>query len=633
MRARTPKKSELTPAEKAISRKNRHKVIRTIVETIFLLLILFIIINALFSFDTYEPYAASEATSDAGFVALSYFGVDREGDSTLISTSRLDEHLKSLQRQGYVTITQEDIINYYENDTPLPERALFLMFEDGRRDTAIFAQKMLEEYNYRASMMTYAEKLIGKDSKYLKAPDLKDLLDSSYWELGTNGYRLYYINVFDRYDYFLGNLSSLEYSALNDCLGRNYNHYLMDYIRDKNSIPTESYSEMKARISADYEGMEREYSQKLGSMPGLYVLMHSNTGRFGNNERVSEVNAEWIYNLFAMNFNREGACFNTRADEEGTENSIYDLTRMQPQPYWYNNHLLMKIKYDSNQDITFINGDEDVYREWEILSGALECRTQQLVVTSVPEGTGQIRLKGYDGLQDFELSTTLTGNVLGTQSIYLRADEQLKDYIEVAVSDNVLIIREAGKEELFSLDLDVLDGITPTSVEEDQQDARIKEMESLIKYADINEDTTEYREVKTEAEALSPMTVEEGAEEYEADIDINELGKREVKIRLSGDEVSVWVDDKPAVNHLKVTVLNAGNIGLGCCWGGYGWSQRNLADDVYDGVFEELSVTTVPDRQNRAEILYDNCLHGLDAAANTIKNGWNKIINWFIKNL
>lgn len=49
------------------------------------------------------------------------------------------------------------------------------MFEDGRTDTAIFSQKITEEYNYKSTILTYADKFEKEDSKFLKPNDLKDL--------------------------------------------------------------------------------------------------------------------------------------------------------------------------------------------------------------------------------------------------------------------------------------------------------------------------------------------------------------------------------------------------------------------------------------------------------------------------
>lgn len=614
------------------TRKDNIKAVRAVLEGIALILLLVVIIRALFTFTKYEPFDTASVSADttSGIVALSYFGVDREGSETLISTARLDEQLRTLYEQGFVTVTQDDIVDYYKNGTPLPEKALFLMFEDGRRDTSIFAEKILEKYNFKASMLTYAEKFEIDDPKFLSASDLLEMEKSTFWELGTNGYRLFYINVFDRYGYYLGELSTLEYAMMTQYLGRDYNHYLMDYIRDKYGVPKESYDAMTARIGADYEGMQREYTDKVGKLPGLYSIMHSNTGKFGNNDRVSETNAEWIYQLFDLNFNREGFCFNSRDDGH----TVYDLTRMQPQSYWYINHLLMRVKFDSGLPIQFIPGDEEEYANWDVLQGALECKPEKLVVTSEPESDGLIALKNYtfaDGQVDLEL----TGNKFGSQTVYLRADDAVTNAVFVSVENNVLTVGEASgasREALFELNLDKLDGVQYDSVEEDEKAARVGEMTALARYgADVSE-ISEYTRQAREASTWQTHSVEEGAEAYVPDIDIHDAGHRKLSIVLNGPTVSVTVDGKPAA---EVTVSNtrAGRLGFGTRWGGFGWSQRNLADDVYDGVIEKLSIRTLPDAKGKSELIYDDLLHGLAKAGRVAATIWKNVINWFIKYL
>ena len=615
------------------AKKDRLKVFRTIMEIIILIALLCLLIRALFTLDKYEPYDKSAVSTDTskGFVALAYFGVDRTGDETLISTERLDEQLRTLYEQGFVTITQDDILAYYKDGIPLPEKSLFLMFEDGRRDTAIFAQKILEKYNFKASVMTYAEKFEVDDPKFLSSDDLIDLEKSTFWEMGTNGYRLYYINVFDRYDYYLGELSTLEYAMMTDCLGRDYNHYLMDYIRDEYRVPKESYQQMYARISADYEGMEREYNENIGTLPRLYTLMHSNTGRFGNNERVSETNAEWIYKLFDMNFNREGFSWNTIDDDH----NIYDLTRMQPQPYWYINHLLMKIKYDSNLDVEFIHGDEEEFQNWEILMGALECKTEQLVLTSEPESNGLATLKN-NIFRDGQIDLTLTGNKLGTQTVYLRGDADMQDAVYVAIQDNVLRIgeRSDGKDsELFSLDLQDFDGMIPPSINEDMKDVRLQELSALLRYADDVQEAADYARLSREVSTWETTSTADGAEEYVPEIDIREAGNRALSIILNGTNLSVYIDGRLAVENLEVENISEGQLGLGCIWGGYGWSQRNLADDVYDGVFEKVKISTLPDEEGVSGIVYDNLLHGFSKVSFLVSEKWGALIDWFIKYL
>ena len=364
-----------------VRRKNRKKVVRSIAEGIFLMGLLVLIICAVHTFDSYEPYEETwveMATDeeDTGFIALSYFGVDRNETKTLISTERLLEHMDALSASGYVTITQQDILDYYKEGKKLPKKSLFLMFEDGRRDTAIFAQKVTEKYNYISTILTYAQKFETGDSKFLMPDDLEELKNGTFCELGTNGYRLEYINVYDRYDRFLGNLNTLEYAHVQPYLGRKYNHYLMDYIRDEYDIPRESYEQMKTRIDFDYDEMDRIYTQELGEMPGMYVLMHSNTGMFGENEKVSAVNQARIYELFDMHFNREGYVLNTR------ESSLYDLTRMQPQSYWHENHLLMRIWDDTDQEMTWVDGEIKRKSNWDEFDGKAEFQDNESYLNS-----------------------------------------------------------------------------------------------------------------------------------------------------------------------------------------------------------------------------------------------------------
>lgn len=82
----------------------------------------------------------------------------------------------------------------------------------------------------------------------------------------------------------------------------------MDYIRDENRIPVESDKAMESRITQDYHFMEQIYSEEVGTVPELYCLMHSNTGRYGNTTSVSQVNGDNIEELFEMNFNRGWLC-------------------------------------------------------------------------------------------------------------------------------------------------------------------------------------------------------------------------------------------------------------------------------------------------------------------------------------
>lgn len=622
----------MMPKNDFTMRKERKKKIRVFLQFIVIIGIIVVAANALYTFKKYRPFNETNTTfaGDKGFIALSYLGVDRVGSGSLIGSEQLEQQLEGLKNQGYVTVTQQDIIDYYQKGKELPKHALFLIFEDGRRDTAVFAQKILERLNYKATIFSYAENFASNDTKFLLPSELKDLQATSYWELGTNGYRLYFINVHDRYNNYLGNMDPLEYSMMMTVLGRKYNHYLMDYIRDEKGFPKESYIAMKNRISHDYKALEDVYTRKVGYVPQAYVLMHSNTGAFGNNDNVSAVNAYWIHKLFKMNFNREGYCKNVRSS------GLYDLTRMQPQAYWSVNHLLMRIKYDTaDEGIKFINGDEKRLADWDVQKGAAEFKKEAIILTSLPLSSGIMRLKNSEDFKDVILKVSLKGNKYGQQKIYLRGTDGLKNYVLVNFANNNLVITESSaqvEKELLKIDLDKFAGKKDISIEQDKNEVVKKELETFTRYAQ----TTEF--AKIQAERLkdkyieNPRTIEEGVPKYEPQLSYHSRNVLNVKIYLKGNKLTVNVNGKDAAKDMILADDKAGNIYLGAAWSGYGWNQKNLADDVFDGVFDKLVITENTGAA-KEKVLYDENFTGMQGFYADIKRAWLYVIDWFIRNM
>ncbi len=642
--------------------KDKVKIIRSVLELVSIVVLVFCIIKALFFFTQYAPYDEFDSSvvsdEDHGFIALSYLGVDRQESDTLIMTSRLDEELGALKSLGYVTISQKDIYEYYYDGKPLPQKALYLMFEDGRKDTAMFAEKLLEKYNFKATIMTYAQNLETADNTFLSPKDIKKIEESGYCELGTNGYRLAYINAYDRYDRFLGQLTAKEYVQMRPYLGRDYNHYLMDFLRDKNRIPTETASEMRNRIDYDYDMMRKVYTEKFGAVPLAYVLMQANTGRFGDNDRVSDQNKKNMEQLFMLNFNREGYSVNRSDDNE------YDLTRMQPQAYWRTNHLLMRIWDDLAEDekdwIRFIRGDEKKASAWELTKGAVEYEKNNIALTSLPKKTGSMYLLNKKLPEDLCIFLDMNGNILGEQSVILKTDRDGKTGLKVMLRDNHIIIRtqDSGKDkEILDHDLHLLtDEKDRVSVEEDEEAAYEAELHARSQFADDMKEGIIYyyeeREARKEAKD-NVTTYADGGEEYTPEFDLNDKGSRKLAILLQDDKVSVTVDGSLIADRLSCGDLNTVSGDTVVLESGVpdeDYSQRNLADDVYDGIFTDLTIMGVDDaardsvyerlasgRLKRNDdglyTVYDNSMQGAELAAEKNRKFWNRVVDWFIANL
>ncbi len=618
----------MNEADRFLKRHEKTKRIRTVIELIALVLMIYVLIQALFVTQYYvKPTDVKmDPSTDNGFIAISYVGVDRYGNNeqNLISLQRLDEQVAALLASGYTTITEADITDYYLNGTPLPEKALFLMFEDGRRDTAIFASDVLEKYNCHGMMFTYADKLEKYDNKFLSASDLLELKQSTYWDLGTNGYRLEYINVYDRYKHFIGGLNSVGFSDLSPYIQRDYDHYLMDFIRDRDGVSLENYSEMKDRIAFDYDKINDIYSAQLGFIPASYCLMHANSKiLYGTNELVSAENETHIKEMFTLCFNREGYSINN------LDSTAFDLTRLQPQAYWYTNHLLMRIGDDTKQAMTFVSGDESKKANWSIEEGAAEFKDNSIIVTSLPSGFGRVRQKNVNAA-DVELDLRLKGNMYGSQGVYLRSDDTLSTYIYAGIENDMLTVEQCSDGNITKFaQIDLFDflGKAQRSLEEDELQSQIETQNTIIKG---NADATTKQDAETKKAELSGQdvqTLQEGGEEYRPETDLLSIGNYQLKVILDGDKMSVFVDNKAVLTNQKVTVTDSGSLWLEAAVQHDTYSQRNIYDDVYDGVFENICMKEL--KGDGQPVTLYNYIEGVDRVWVDIKNTYEDVAKWF----
>lgn len=603
----------------AVKTKNRNKKIRVIVQLVILVALAVFIYIKLY----YGEFRGNTAQgTEDKFIALSYIGVQKyDSDSTTrISQERLDEHMAALEAMGYKTITQEDVTNLYQKGELVPDKSLFLMFEDGRKDTGVLAHEVLKDHNYIASMMTYAEKYEQTDNRFLTSRDMKILMDTSYWEHGSNGYRLEYINVFDRYKNYFGHIDSNVYNTVTSYIERDYNHYLMDYIRDADRMPMETYEEMVERITGDYKSMVYTYSEHMDEVPSFYALMHSNTGQFGTDDDASAVNEKNIRETFAINVNREGFSQNT------VESSPYDLTRMQPQSNWYSNHLIMRIADDTGEEPVFVIGDEKEAANWNLVMGAAEYRDNTIVVTSEPDSDGVIQLE--QEMNNTTIDVTLEGNVAGVQRMVFKEQGESKDALEIVLDyNNIYVNNIAGDDvgNVFELSLMEFDGVEPVSKDEDEAEGLTTYSDSIVQYEKKYEMLQNAALLQQDLQDMEVLTVDEGAEEYEAVIGVNERGSRAISVELVGHNLSLMVDGKTVIKNLNLNrelnyqVLSLEASSVSDVQEQY--SQRNIVDDVYDGVFKDLRISEV----TTGNTTYSYVLEGWDKFAYSSRILFEKI--------
>lgn len=571
-------------------KKNRRKVIKTIVQSAILLAVGVLLVNALFGIRKYEEPDKSRWSNGKGFIAISYFGVGRSSTPKLVAKSQLDQQLKALYNQGYVTISQQDVIDFYLYHKPLPDKALFLSFEDGRNDSSLFSQSLLEKYNYKATFFSYANKMGKSERKFVQPKEMLKMMKSGYWELGTNGNRLTYINIFDHNGRFIGmkdeneltNKEHIEY----------YNHFLMDFIRDENMIPAENRTEMETRIHSDYESMKDIYASKLGFVPQVYMIMHANALNNGMNPLVAHANSTNIEQMFSIHFNREGEALNTSAGD------VLDLTRVQAAPYWYTNHLLMKIQKDTGEKMQFVHGDKQFADSWELTSGAAQFTDNRIILTSPPASPGMLYLKDSESNEDIAISYQLAGNVVGKQTVYIRYDKRTEAFLRVVVENNELYVEQkksGGKE----IDRVFSSRLQPISWSEEDlafDKASVYTKEQIV--ADAGLKVEEY-----------PINIQQTIQ---------------LKVELHGDLLTITVDGDPIADGKAIDgLVGSGGVALEA-----EYSTQNKKDDIYDAVFEDFEIALMAKEDSMSRVVYSHKITGFQGIIHGFKKGFDATINW-----
>ena len=567
--------------------KNKRKTLKVIIQLLIVSLLIVFFIKSVFINSEYTPLPSKNMTNSDGYIALSYFGVDRNGSAKYISKNELKRQLTYLKEQGFETISQQQIIDFHQKGIALPEKALFLSFEDGRNDSSIFSQKTLEELNYKATMFTYANKMDTKDTKFLKPIHLEAMLESGYWELGSNGNRLTYINVFNAKGQYLGEID--ENNVPDKTTIEYYNHYLMDYLRNEYMIPKETKKEMEYRITTEYEKMKEIYEDKFGYIPKAYAIMHSNSLYNNMEKSVEFINDKMIHEYFAIHFNRDLISYNNRKED------LNNLNRLQVAPWWPVNHLLMKIQNDSKWPLEFIIGDVNIKKKWSVANGAGEFDENKMILTTEPGKEVKATLK--EKLPpSFIANFRLKGSVMGEQSIFVMNSDG-EELIKIILKKNKLYVKENNKS----------------------KEKQLKYMKPLN---EINWNGEDYAFSK--ATQYDYLETQQGAridkDEYPSTLN----NDRNIKLEIDNQFLHIKVDNKEIIEIPFLSNSSSYKLAFGGSAIHRKTSNEQHIDTIYDSIIEDLVV--ISDEKTFYGATTNN-----DTFFRSISRWFSKVIDFFIE--
>jgi hypothetical protein len=108
------------------------------------------------------------------------------GRRVSVSAATLASHLRMLKMAGFASVSDADVVNYVLNGGSLPHRAVMLSFDGARVRNWTYADRILEQYGFRATVFVDPT-IVDKASKgtTLSWAQLRALAATGRWSIGV----------------------------------------------------------------------------------------------------------------------------------------------------------------------------------------------------------------------------------------------------------------------------------------------------------------------------------------------------------------------------------------------------------------------------------------------------------------
>ncbi len=350
-----------------------------------------------------------------GFVALSFAGISRRPSSHLLPREGLKKHLEALHNAGFQTISTENLLNFYYHREPLPDKPLYLMFEGGRKDGAIYGQEALSQTGMRATMFVYPRKMDEWSRTFLSRSEVATLSDNAFWEVGAMPYDLYLPNT--------ENSERPEY-------------YLAEYLHDANGKPTETPAQFALRAEKDYAASQSLLAKVIGKEVPAYIFYPANSLGNTQPDAMDYLNNQFLEKYFRLAFTREGLAFNSRASNPR------QLTRLLVTPNMEPGDLVRILGAGLASEGSYLyQGDSDSDRRWQAISGRVDYQPDAVVFRPETDQFSLAWLIGSEDWGDVDVQAGFSNRPGDEVNLYLRFNSR-QSYLRLHLAGGVLMLQE-----------------------------------------------------------------------------------------------------------------------------------------------------------------------------------------------
>lgn len=196
-------------------------------------------------------YTDTNGQDDTKVLILMYRGIVKKADGKNVTSKSFKKQMEILKKNGYQSIKLEDLLNFYYDGKPLPLNPVLITFDGGRKDSYLYADKVLKKIGYNAVMFIIPEKINSGDHFFICWHDVKNMLKAKRWEFGPHSEKGYqYITIDPK---------------------NNKGPYLLNkaWLESRNSF--ESDKELYHRIKKEYADFHKKIKKKIEGLQ-LYAI-------------------------------------------------------------------------------------------------------------------------------------------------------------------------------------------------------------------------------------------------------------------------------------------------------------------------------------------------------------------------
>lgn len=159
-----------------------------------------LIICFIFLISAVMPFPVKAEENAIDVPVIMYHSLDAKArDIWTLSPAEFEKDLEYLAREGYTAVLLEDLVNYVENGSPLPEKPIVLTFDDCYYNNYLYAYPLMEKYDMKmvisiigAYSQQYSEEEdVNPTYAHLSWQTLKEMQDSGRVELANHSWDLH----------------------------------------------------------------------------------------------------------------------------------------------------------------------------------------------------------------------------------------------------------------------------------------------------------------------------------------------------------------------------------------------------------------------------------------------------------